>query len=158
MRNQYTENFYCPGLSSLGDGTHILADQLTLFQPGGTDYDHLITTGTPGFSDLPTVLLSLGWKLEGNVLKHFFKIKTKAKISEIKPHSTCKLVILEFLNQSTFAISHLVAIKVQVLWNCHKNLKRSPSNVKTCWRFFLILWPSHNVLTLWVLQKYLLRL
>ena len=32
----------------------ILADQLTLFQPGGTDYPHLITTGTPGFSDLPT--------------------------------------------------------------------------------------------------------
>ena len=34
--------------------TQILADQLTLFQPGGTDYAHLITTGTPGFSDLPT--------------------------------------------------------------------------------------------------------
>ena len=31
-------------------------DQLTLFQPGGTDYAHLITTGTPGFSDLPTAL------------------------------------------------------------------------------------------------------
>ena len=36
----------------------ILADQLTLFQPGGTDYAHLITTGTPGFSDLPTALVS----------------------------------------------------------------------------------------------------
>ena len=34
----------------------ILADQLTLSQPGGTDYAHLITTGTPGFSDLPTAL------------------------------------------------------------------------------------------------------
>ena len=34
----------------------ILADQLTLFQPGGTDYAHLITTGTPGFLDLPTAL------------------------------------------------------------------------------------------------------
>ena len=32
------------------------ADQLTLFQPGGTDYAHLITTGTPGFSDLRTAL------------------------------------------------------------------------------------------------------
>ena len=33
-------------------------DQLTLFQPagGGADYAHLITTGTPGFSDLPTAL------------------------------------------------------------------------------------------------------
>ena len=50
------------GLSSLGVPgvpwhTQILADQLTLFQPGGTDYAHLITTGTPGFSDLPTALL-----------------------------------------------------------------------------------------------------
>ena len=31
--------------------------QLTLFQPGGPDYAHLITTGTPGFSDLPTALI-----------------------------------------------------------------------------------------------------
>ena len=38
--------------------TQISADQLTLFQPGGTDYAHLITTGTPGFSDLPTALYS----------------------------------------------------------------------------------------------------
>ena len=47
-----------PGLSSLGVPWHtqILADQLTLFQPGGTDYAHLITTGTPGFSDIPTAL------------------------------------------------------------------------------------------------------
>ena len=36
--------------------TQILAEQLTLFQPGGTNYAHLITTGTPGFSDLPTAL------------------------------------------------------------------------------------------------------
>ena len=33
-----------------------LSDQLTLFQPGGTDYAHLITTGKPRFSDLPTAL------------------------------------------------------------------------------------------------------
>ena len=49
------------GLSSLGAPgmpwhTQILTDQLTLFQPWGTDYAHLITTGTPGFSDLPTAL------------------------------------------------------------------------------------------------------
>ena len=49
------------GLSSLGlPGVpwhiQILSDQLTLFQPGGTDYAHLITTGTPEFSDLPTAL------------------------------------------------------------------------------------------------------
>ena len=30
--------------------------QLTLAQLGGADYAHLITTGTPGFSDLPTAL------------------------------------------------------------------------------------------------------
>ena len=40
-----------------GVPAQILADQLTLFQPGGTDYAHLIITGTPGFSDLPTALL-----------------------------------------------------------------------------------------------------
>ena len=39
-----------------------LADQLTLFQPGGTDYAHLIITGTPGFSDLPTALNYLSIK------------------------------------------------------------------------------------------------
>jgi hypothetical protein len=34
-----------------------LADQLTLSQPGGgADYAHHISTGTPGFSDLPTAL------------------------------------------------------------------------------------------------------
>ena len=33
-----------------------LADQLTLLQPGWVDYAHHITTGTPGFSDLPTAL------------------------------------------------------------------------------------------------------
>ena len=51
------------GLSSLGVPgvpwhTQILADQLTLFQPRGTDYANLITTGTLGFSDLPTNLQS----------------------------------------------------------------------------------------------------
>ena len=56
--------FHIPtaGLSFLGVPgvpwhTQILADQLTLFQPGGTDYAQLITTGTPGFSDLPTALI-----------------------------------------------------------------------------------------------------
>ena len=59
MNNPYS--VFITGLSSLGVPgvpwhTQILADQLTLFQPGGTDYAHLITTGTPGFSDLPTAL------------------------------------------------------------------------------------------------------
>ena len=51
------------GLLSLGVpgvpwDTQILGDQLTLFQPGGTNYAHLITIGTPGFSDLPMALNS----------------------------------------------------------------------------------------------------
>ena len=48
------------------------ADQLTLFQPGGTDYAHLITTGTPGFSDLPTALL-----LDNDVFKTVGNVNNK---------------------------------------------------------------------------------
>ena len=43
----------------------ILADQLTLSQPAGTDYAHLITTGTPGFSDLPTALIRISEEMDG---------------------------------------------------------------------------------------------
>ena len=43
------------GLSS--PGVPILADQLTLSQPGRADYAHHITTGTAGFLDLPTALI-----------------------------------------------------------------------------------------------------
>ena len=49
------------GVPGLPWHTQILADQLILFQPGGTDYAHLITAGTPGFSDLP---MALYWKDE----------------------------------------------------------------------------------------------
>ena len=60
---------YGSSLSSLGVPgvpwhTQILADQLTLFLPGGTDYAHLITTGTTGFSDLLTAL-------SGDLTEHF---------------------------------------------------------------------------------------
>ena len=67
----YVPVYYCntmyvlrAGVSSLGvpglpRHTQILVDQLTLFQPGGTDCAHIITIiGTPGFSDLPTALES----------------------------------------------------------------------------------------------------
>ena len=40
----------------------ILADQLTLSQPVGADYAHHISTGTFGFSDLPTAL-NVQWYL-----------------------------------------------------------------------------------------------
>ena len=43
-------------MTSLGVHPKILADQLTLSQSGGTDYAHLITTGTPGFSNPPMAL------------------------------------------------------------------------------------------------------
>ena len=47
--------------------TQILADQLTLFQPGGTDYAHLITTGTPGFSDTCSDIVWYELKLWGQL-------------------------------------------------------------------------------------------
>ena len=61
FRIKSIKSLYFSGPSSLGVPgvpwhTQYFADQLTLFQPGGTDYAHLITTDTPGFSDLPTAL------------------------------------------------------------------------------------------------------
>jgi hypothetical protein len=44
------------GLSEPGMPPQIFADQLTLSQPEGADCAYQITTGTPGFSDLPTAL------------------------------------------------------------------------------------------------------
>ena len=51
-----TDRGVVPGGAGGAMAPQILADQLTLSQPGGTKYAHLITTGTPGFSDLPTAL------------------------------------------------------------------------------------------------------
>ena len=51
----------------------ILADQLNLFQPGLTDYAHLIITGKPGFSDLPMALIF-------RLVRKSNLIKTKAAI------------------------------------------------------------------------------
>ena len=64
--------------------TQILADQLTLFQPGGTDYAPLITTGTPGFSDLPTAL-PLGFRRN---LGFFFVFITDLKVGENRAEPT----------------------------------------------------------------------
>ena len=44
------------GVPELPWHPQILADQLTLSQPGGADYARHITTGTRRFSDLPTAL------------------------------------------------------------------------------------------------------
>ena len=46
----------CPDVPDVPWHTQILADQLTLFQLEETDYAHLITTGTPGISDITTTL------------------------------------------------------------------------------------------------------
>jgi hypothetical protein len=43
---------YIPGVSFLDFGRSV-----NPISTRGTDYAHLITTGTPGFSDLPTSLL-----------------------------------------------------------------------------------------------------
>ena len=61
--------------------TQILADQLTLFQPGGTHYAHLITTGTPGFLDLPTAL-------DGRTFKVFILAEPSGewKVHQSDPH------------------------------------------------------------------------
>ena len=45
-----------PGLPGLPCHPQILADQLTLSQPGWADYAHHNTTDTPGFLDLPMAL------------------------------------------------------------------------------------------------------
>ena len=47
-----------PGVPGVQWHPQMLADQFTLSQPGGADYAHHINTGTPGFSDLPTALVS----------------------------------------------------------------------------------------------------
>ena len=72
------------GVSSLGvPGVpwhpQILADQLILSQLGGTDYAHLITTGTPGFSDLPTALQSWNRTWSKLVVNLSFAVKIKNK-------------------------------------------------------------------------------
>ena len=48
----------------------ILADQLILFQSGRTDYAHLITSGTPGLSDLPTAPFRPERVQAGNTYPH----------------------------------------------------------------------------------------
>ena len=45
------------GVKNKGKFADVLCGRpLTLFQLRGTDYAHVITTGTPRFSDLPTAL------------------------------------------------------------------------------------------------------
>ena len=48
-----------PGDARVPWHPQILADHLTLSQPGLIDYAHPITTGTFGFSDLPTSIIKM---------------------------------------------------------------------------------------------------
>ena len=71
------QNVSLTGMSSLwvpGVPWHpqILADHLTLYQPGGADYAHQITTGTPWFSDLPTALTHVDISLLGMTFNQRF--------------------------------------------------------------------------------------
>ena len=82
MSTKVCQSFCILGPSSLGVlgvpwHTQILGDQVTLFQPGGKDYAHLITTGTPGFSDLPKALYIPDfhtWHSSDIVFKHMNQI------------------------------------------------------------------------------------
>ena len=53
------------GLSESGGGTmarRILADQLTLLQPGGQIMPTILLLAPPGFSDIPTALGLEPWR------------------------------------------------------------------------------------------------
>ena len=62
LKSPMTSGLLSLGVPSMPWHTQILADQLTPFQPGGTDCAHLITTGIPGFSALPTALQACGFQ------------------------------------------------------------------------------------------------
>ena len=53
-------------------------DQLTLSKTRGTDYAHLITTGTPGFSDLSTAMIKGTYT--DTLASNVFPIKIKSII------------------------------------------------------------------------------
>ena len=60
-------------------------------QPGGTDYAHLITTGTPGFSDLPTALLIYShstYHKKGNI--SIRNLEGKSVLSLALDHQNCE--------------------------------------------------------------------
>ena len=73
-----------PGLQEPGVPQHpqILADQLTLSQPEGADYAHQITTGTPGFSDLPTTQRRVGKMMP---TYHMYPHSTASSFSTLRP-------------------------------------------------------------------------
>ena len=61
-----------PGCAGCAMAHPYFADQLTLFQPGGTDYAHLNTTGIPRFSEVPTALFAVFIRTL-NIVCHWMK-------------------------------------------------------------------------------------
>ena len=84
--------------------------QLTLSQPGGEDYAHPITTGTPGFSDLPTALHRYKRLLdELQLQKHGFPYLEENKkdrwekfVSKMDHYATCMQEIKNFFCMFAF--------------------------------------------------------
>ena len=100
-----THTAHHPGVSSLGVlgvswHPQILADQLTLYHLGGTDYAHLITTDTPEFSDLP---MALTWCI---VYKEVFK----------SPCTAYKKSNLHWCGEHSFGMACVVCILLLLSW------------------------------------------
>ena len=55
----------------------ILTDQLTLSQPGGTDYSNDITTRPHGFWDLPWIIMHLGTQIDYHTAWPWLTLKRK---------------------------------------------------------------------------------
>jgi hypothetical protein len=55
----------------------MLADQLTLYQSGGSDYDHHIATRPTGFSELPTALQLRILQIFGGQIQCYVPFKVK---------------------------------------------------------------------------------
>ena len=103
-----------PGVLGMPWLPQILADQLTLAQPGGTDYAHQITSGTPGFSDLPTTLQSIEL-----ICKYLAKVCFNLHHGLLLNSLNNKLLV----KKNTFAnfLHFLVLLKWQI-WNIMKSV------------------------------------
>ena len=102
----------------------ILADQLTLFQPGGKDYANLITTGTPAFLDLPTALnIELfsaahiyarfrNWSIKKCLYEHRNSVHTFEPF--IGSHCKSNIIFQPMLKKVSFIFWQLFALQKQI--------------------------------------------
>ena len=112
---------------------HILADQLTLYQPEGTDYAHLFTTGTPGFSDLPTALYRFIFSKVSDSLSSlkadYWWMVLSPSYSRVQCRRKIYLKSTEHQkNTRLFFLYFFVVIwfKVHIFWEGHKILRNLP--------------------------------